>query len=113
MSIYILGIIVSLAVLVFTVEIMRRGLVRERSAAIWTVVASLMLFFAIFNQALVWVSSALAFKTPSNFLFFCSVILLLFISVQYSYELGKVEDQNRKMAIEIAIIKNEIKKLSE
>ena len=40
-------------------------------------------------------------------------MLLIAVSLQYSFELGKLEQQNRKMAIEIAIIKNEIKKKSE
>ena len=113
MSTYILGIIASLAIFIFTVEIMRRGLIRERFASIWSATAGIMLFFSIFNNALVWTSEKLSFKTPSNLLFFSGILLLIAIAVQYSYELGNLEDQNRKMAIEIAIIKNEIKRLSE
>jgi hypothetical protein len=113
MSTYILGILAATSVLTFTIEIMRRGLIRERFAIIWTVTAGVMVFFSVFNNALVWTSERLSFKTPSNFLFFSSSLLLISVAVQYAYELGELEDQNRKMAIEIALIKNEIKKLSE
>ncbi len=113
MSTYLLGIVGATLILVFTVEIMRRGLIRERFAVIWTLTSGTMLFFSIFNEALVWVTQKLSFQTPSNFLFFCSTLLLISISIQYAYELGELENENRKMAIEIAIIKNEIKKLNE
>jgi hypothetical protein len=113
MTTYFLGITASIAVFVFTIEIMRRGLIRERFAFIWATTSGVMLIFAVFNNALERVSSALSFKTPSNLLFFCSTILLISVAIQYAYELGRLEDENRKMAIEIAMIKNEIKKLNE
>ena len=113
MSTYLLGVVAATAILIFTIEIMRRGLIRERFAIIWTLAAGVMVFFSIFNNALVWTSERLSFKTPSNFLFFSSTILLISVAVRYAYELGELEDQNRKMAIEIAIIKHELKKLSE
>ena len=113
MSTYILGIIASTGIFLFTFEILRRGLIRERFAVVWISTAGVMLFFAVFNDSLVWVSRKLSFETPSNLLFFFSTILLISVSVQYSFELGKLEQQNRRMAIEIAIIKNEIKKQSE
>ena len=113
MSVYLIGILSSTAVFLFTIEIMRRGLIRERFAVIWTTTSGVMVIFSVFNDLLDRVSSALAFKTPSNLLFFCSTILLISVAIQYAYELGRLEDENRKMAIEIAIIKNEIKNLSE
>jgi hypothetical protein len=113
MTTYYLGIVSSIAVFIFTVEIMRRGLVRERFAFIWTTTSGVMVVFAIFSSVLEWISSALSFTTPSNLLFFCSTILLIAVAIQYAYELGRLEDENRKMAIEIALIKNEIKKISE
>lgn len=113
MTTYILGIAASIAVFIFTIEIMRRGLIRERFAFIWTATSGVMLVFAVFTNALERISTALSFKTPSNLLFFCSSILLISVAIQYAYELGRLEDENRKMAIEIALIKNEINKLNE
>ena len=113
MSTYLLGIFAAIIIFAFTIEIMRRGLIRERFAIIWTITAAITVFFSVFNGALVRTSERLSFKTPSNFLFFSSTLLLILVAVQYAFELGKLEDQNRKMAIEIAIIKNEIKNLSE
>ena len=113
MSTYLLGVTAAAIVFVFTIEIMRRGLIRERFAIIWSVTAAIMMFFSIFNTALVWTSERLSFKTPANMLFFGSTLLLILVAVQYAYELGQLENQNQKMAIEIAIIKNEVKKLSE
>ena len=113
MTTYHLGIVTSIAVFIFTIEIMRRGLIREKFAFIWTTTSGVMIIFAIFSNVLERISSALSFKTPSNLLFFCSTILLISVAIQYAYELGRLEDENRKMAIEIALIKNEIKKISE
>ena len=113
MSTYLLGIMASVGTLLFTVEVMRRGLIKERYAIIWTLTCTLMLFFSIFNEALELIAEKLSFQTPSNFLFFSSTLLLISIAVQYAFELGKLENQNKEMAIEIAIIKNEIKRSNE
>jgi hypothetical protein len=110
MSTYLLGILGSASILFFTTEIMRRGLIRERFALIWTLTASAIFVFSIWNQALSWVSTQLGFETPSNFLFFFCSLLLLTISVQYSFELGNLEEQNRTLAIEVALLKNEIRR---
>lgn len=113
MSTYLLGILASSAIFIFTISVMRRGLIKERFAYVWILTSGIMLFFAVFNNTLVWVSRSLTFKTPSNLLFFAGIVLIIIILVQYSYELGKLESQNRKMAIEIALIKNELKRESE
>lgn len=108
MSTYLLGIFASTVILVFTIVVMRRGLIRQRYSIVWVVTSSLMLIFSISSSTLLRITSSLEFTTPSNFLFFIGIVLLLVISVQYSYELGKLEEQNRKMAIEIAMIKNKL-----
>ncbi len=108
MSTYLIGIFASISILIFTIVVMRRGLIRQRYSIVWVITSALMLIFSISNSLLLKLTSSLEFKTPSNFLFFIGIVLLLVISVQYSYELGKLEEQNRKMAIEIAMIKNKL-----
>jgi hypothetical protein len=107
---YLLGIIASLSIFLFAFEAMRRGIIKEKFASVWSVTSGLMLIFSIFTNLLIWVSSKLTFQNPSNFLFFCSTILLLGVSIQFSFELGKLEESNRKITIEIALLKNEIEK---
>ena len=113
MSTYVIGLVASIGIFLFTFEILRRGLIRERFAVVWISTSGLMLFFAAYNDALTWISRVLSFETPSNLLFFFSIVLLIAVSLQFSVELGKLEQQNRKMAIEIALIKSEIKKKSD
>jgi hypothetical protein len=96
---------------IFVFSLLRRGVLREKYAVLWLLFSGAALFFAIFPAALVWISGVLGVAEPVNLLFFVTVVLLILVSVQLSYELSRHEARIRRLAEEAALLEHEIKQL--
>lgn len=100
----IVSVIAALAALVLVFELLRRRRLREKYAAIWVVIAVGTLVVAVFPGLLRWVADLVGIQTPSNLLFFGSLIVLFAVSLQLSREVGLLEEQSRRLAEEVAAL---------
>ena len=98
---------------VFVFSLLRRGALREKYAVLWLFFSGAALFFAVVPGALVWISSVLGVAEPVNLIFFATLVLLVLVSVQLSYELSRHEMRIRRLAEEVALVKNELRQLRE
>ena len=105
---YVLGLIGSLITLTLLFELMRRRRLREKYAVFWALVALLTLLVAIFPQLLSMAADLVGVAVPANLLFFLASMLLLVVSIQHSYELGRLEDRTRTLAEELALTRMEL-----
>lgn len=108
MTASILAIAASLLTFVFVFYLLSRGILKEKYAALWLVVSGVALVFAVFPGLLRWISDLIGVKTPSNLLFFVTVVLLVLVSVQLSYELSRHEVRMRRLAEEVALLRQRI-----
>jgi hypothetical protein len=104
-STVVLGLIGSSVTLGLLFEMLRRRQLREKYAVFWAVVAIATLVIAVFPGLLAKASNSLGVSVPSNLLFFAASMVLFVISVQHSSELGRLEERNRTLAEEVALIK--------
>jgi len=86
----IVSIITAVAALILVFELLRRRRLREKYAAIWVVIALGTLIVAAFPQILRWVADLIGIQTPSNLLFFGSLIVLFAVSLQLSRALSGI-----------------------
>ena len=100
-----LGLIGSVIILATLFEMMRRHRLREKYAVIWFVIAIAALLVAVFPALLVNASAALGLQVPTNLLFFIASLVLLILTLQHSYELGRLEEQTRTLAEEVALLR--------
>lgn len=100
-----LGLIGSLIILLTLFEMMRRHRLREKYALIWFVIAVAALVVAAFPVLLVNASATLGLQVPTNLLFFVASLVLLILTLQHSYELGRLEEQSRILAEEVALLR--------
>jgi hypothetical protein len=103
-----LGIIGSAVVLIALFELLRRQRLREKYAVIWFFVALGVLAVAIFPGLLSGLAELVGVELPVNLLFFIASLVLLIISLQHSYELGRLEEKTRVLAEEIALLRLEL-----
>jgi hypothetical protein len=101
----ILGIAGSVTTLILLFELLRRKHLREKYAILWVLVAVMTLVVAAFPQTLFWLAGVLGVEVPANLLFFVASMVLLGISVHHSHELGRLEDQTRTLAEELALLR--------
>lgn len=110
---YLAGIVAALLVCAFIVEMLRRGILREKFAALWLLVGSVLLVLAVFPQILGAAAELLGIQVPANLLFTLAGITLLLVSVQLSYEVSRLESRTRRLAEEIALMRLEMGALSD
>lgn len=99
-----LGVVGAVATLVVLFEMLRRQRLREKYAVIWVVVAMSTVLLVVFPSLLDRASDLLGVQVPSNLLFFAASMLLLLLSIQFSYEIGRLEDRTRTLAEEVALL---------
>lgn len=107
-STIILGITGSAVVLIALFEMMRRHRLREKYAVLWFFVALGVLAMAIFPGLLSGLAELVGVELPVNLLFFIASLVLLIISLQHSYELGRLEEKTRVLAEEIGLLRLEL-----
>jgi hypothetical protein len=91
--------------LIFIFELLRRKALREKYAFVWIVTALLLVMGSLFPDFAIRLSTSLGFATITSFLMVFFGLIMLFITMQLSLELGKVEDQNQRLAEELALLK--------
>lgn len=110
---YVLGVVAAMATTVFVVELLRRGILREKFAALWLVVSGALLVFAIFPDVLSRLAGLVGVAVPANLLFFMAAVLLLLVSVQLSYEVSRLDARTQRLAEEVALLRDDIRRLEE
>ena len=107
-----LGVVGAVATLVVLFEMLRRQRLREKYALIWVVVALGTVLLVVFPSLLTRASNLLGVQVPANLLFFAASMLLLLLSIQFSYEIGRLEDRTRTLAEEVALLNLRLEQLT-
>jgi hypothetical protein len=109
---YIIGIIGSLIVLGLIVELLRRRQLSEKYAVLWLVIGLIILVLTfIGRENLRLLSNTLGFTLASNLLFFLAILFLLGVTLHLSWEVSRSEDESRKLAEDLAILRLEVEQL--
>jgi hypothetical protein len=109
-AVNVLGLAGSLIVLVSLFEMLRRHRLREKYAVIWFVIAVGVLVVALFPVVLQRATTLLGLQVPANLLFFIASLVLLILTLQHSYELGRLEERTRTLAEEVALLRLELER---
>ncbi len=112
MGTYLIGVAAAMAITAVVVELLRRGILRERFAALWLAVCGVLVALAMFPTLLEHAAAALGFQVPANLLFLVSIVFLLLICVQLSYEVSRIEARTRRLAEDLALLAVEVSTLA-
>ncbi len=108
MSTYLVGLVGSLLVLAGIVEMLRRRQLSEKYAVLWLVVGLFLLLLTVFPGILAGVSGLVGIAVPTNLLFFVGIIFLTGVGLHLSWELSRLEDETRKLAEDLAILRLDV-----
>ena len=106
-----LGLVSSVAILVTLFEMLRRHRLREKFAVIWFFIAIAAFVVALVPALLTSATDLLGLSLPSNLLFFVASVVLLLLTLQHSYELGRLEERTRTLAEEVGLLRLELERL--
>lgn len=106
-----LAALAAIVVLIFIVDLLRRGVLREKYAVLWIFVSAVAILFALVPSTLEWLTQTAGVSYQSNMVFFLTIVLLVLVSVHLSYELSRHEARIRRLAEEVALLDEEMERL--
>lgn len=106
-----LGIAFALLVLAMIVWMLLTQRLREKYAVLWLIIGVAMLILTVFPGLLVWLSDAIGVQVPANLLFIGAIALLVGVTLHQSWEISTAEEETRRVAEEVAILRAEVESL--
>lgn len=95
---------VSLLFLIFVLRIVRTKVLLLRNSLLWLLMAAFMLVLAVFPGIAITISQIIGIETPSNFVFFVAVIMLLALLFRQTVSLSKMTVQIEKLTQKLALL---------
>lgn len=111
--IVIAGIALAFIVLTIIVSMLLRRQLREKYATLWIVIGLAILVLAVFPGLLLGLANALGVEVPSNLIFALALVLLIGVTLHLSWELSQAEDEVRRVAEDVAILRTDVEELRE
>lgn len=109
----VLGVLFALAVLGVIFTLLLRRQLREKYAIMWLLIGIAILILAIFPNLLVALSELLNVEVPSNLIFALALVLLVGVALHLSWELSQAEDEVRRVAEEVTLLRADVEQLRE
>lgn len=107
----VLGVVFAVGVLAVIVSMLLRRQLREKYAVLWLIIGIAMLVLTLFPDLLVELAAMLGVEVPANLLFVLALALLIGVTLHQSWELSTAEDETRRVAEEVAILRAEVASL--
>jgi hypothetical protein len=101
----VLAVLASSILLLYILEMVRRRKLREEYSILWLAGGVIMLLFSLKKGWLEWASDAAGIYYPPSFLFLIGMLFILLILIHFSITISKLYQMNKKMAQELALLK--------
>ncbi len=108
--IQIMAIGASLLFLIYIGRLIVKGKLREEYAIFWIVCTAFLILFSFCRKGIDTVSHLLGIIDPPNMIFTGFIFAVLIYLLHLSVTVSKLQEQNKKLAQDIALMKNKEKK---
>ena len=100
-----LSVLVSVALLFYILEMVRRRKLREEYSILWLAGGVILLVFSLKRDWLEWAADRAGIYYPPSFLFLIGMLFILLILIHFSITISRLYQMNKKMAQELALLK--------
>lgn len=111
MPIKIFVILVTFAILMVVLDMIRREKMTFKYAINWFVGCGVALFFAWNDELLFKISNWVGFSLPSNFIFFMLLVFVMVLSLFLTLYINEQNSRTEALAQAVANLENQLKKL--
>ena len=108
---YVLGLVFAIIILVMVFVKMRNSGLKERYGLWWYCIALFTALLSIFPPILKWSAMQLGVVVPLNLGFFVAGVVLLLLSLRFSVDLSRSDDDRRRLTEEAAILRLQVERL--
>ena len=102
---YLLGLVFAIIILVMVFVKMRNSGLKERYGLWWYCIAFFTALLSIFPPILKWTAFHLGVVVPLNLGFFVAGVVLLLLSLRFSVDLSRADEDRRRLTEEAAILR--------
>jgi hypothetical protein len=107
----VVAILVTAALLLIVLELVRRRRVMERYALLWLFSSAVLLVLSIWSGLLEQLASSIGIETPSNALFAIAFGFTLVLLLHFSMVISGLTDQNKVLAQRLALLQQRLAEL--
>ena len=104
----IFALIVSISVLLFILDLVRRRKLKEEYSWLWLLVGVAMVLLVVWQNLLFFITRLIGAEDPTTTIFLFGFIFLLLVNIDYSIRISGHKDQIKKLAQKIGILSKEI-----
>jgi hypothetical protein len=108
--IQILLIVVTVGLLVFIIELVRRRHLQERYALLWLLAAIVLVVLAIFRNLLEVIAHAIGIFYAPSALFVIAFGFVLILLLHFSLTVSRLSDQNKVLAQYVGLLREHLKR---
>ena len=101
----IFAIIISIAILVAIIELVRRRKLREEYSFLWLVIGSLTFVLATWYGLLKAITKFIGAGFTSSTLFFFSIVFLMLMNLHFSIKISELTEKVKNLVQEIALMR--------
>lgn len=105
-----LSVCMSVVLLVYILEMVRRRRLREEYSILWLCGSLVILILSVKRDWLARLSFAAGIAYPPSFLFLVGILFILLILIHFSIAISKLHQMNKRMAQELALLKESLDK---
>jgi hypothetical protein len=103
--------LISIALLIFIIELVRRRKLREEYSWLWLLTGLVILALASWHDLLLFVTRMIGAVLPTSTIFFFGIVFLFLIAIQFSIRISKLTNQIKNLTQENALLKLRIEKV--
>ena len=101
----------NVALMIFVVELIRRGRLKERYSLLWLLAGAVLILFSLSRGLLEYVSHLFGIFYPPSFLFLIAFFFLLLITLHFSVVISGLSEKNKVLAQEVAMLRQAVEEL--
>jgi hypothetical protein len=111
LSFQIVAIILSIILLVFVLELVRKGMLKERYSILWITSSLVLLVLSLWKGLLDRTAKIVGIYYSPSLLFLVAFVFLLLIVLHFSIVISIMRDRNKKIAQDVGLLKLELENL--
>ena len=100
----IFALLLSIAILVLIIELVRRRKLREEYSWLWILTGSIIILLVVWYDALVALSHFIGAVLPTSTLFLFGLIFFMLLSLHFSVKISALTDQVKELVQQMALL---------
>jgi len=104
----IIAILIAVSIFIVIIELVRRRKLREEYSWLWLLTGIIIIILALCQGFLLKITHLLGVILPTSTLFFCAIIFIVLLCLQFSVRISKLTDQVKNLVQEMTILKAKI-----